>query len=255
VVFPGAFATLKMKKAWGEDCPEIIAETNNLPYDTRLTGPAKAALFGRNVVNIAFMPADKGAGAIERMREDLFPFEHVYADVLECGLSVLNPAIHTGPCLLNVSNIENPAFDFYVYEHGITPSSVKLDKALDTDRKAVGKALGYNLRPIEDFGGFDDNYSWRDLYKAMHGEIALTPIMGPNDIFARYLTEDCPYGLVPWSGIAKLVGVKTPIIDSCINIYTVIHETDWWSEGTTVEKLGLTGMKPDEIKEYVKTGR
>lgn len=42
-------------------------------------------------------------------------------------------------------------------------------------------------------------WTWQDLYKEGHGSIGLTPICGPNDINSRYLTEDIPYGLVPWA--------------------------------------------------------
>ena len=255
VVFPGAFAALILRKAFGEvDCP-VIADANNLPYDTRLTAPCKLSLYGHNKINIGFLPAEKGPELIEEMREDLYPFEKLYSDVLECGLSIVNPALHSGPCLLNISRIEAPTENFFLYEHGFTPSAAKVDIALDNERKAIGKALGYNLRPIEDFSGLDEGYTWQQLYMATHGAISLTPISGPNDIFNRYLTEDAPYGLVPWSSLAKLLGITTPTIDSVVNIYNIIHETDWTKAGNTVDKLGLAGMSAEQITRYVKTGR
>ena len=99
-----------------------------------------------------------------------------------------------------------------------------------------------------------EDYSWQDLYLNTHGNISLTPIKGPDDIFNRYLTEDAPFGLVPWSSIAKLVGVSTPTIDGIVNIYSIVHEKDWWSEGRTLEKLGLSELSLKQIKEYVRTG-
>ncbi|SHJ75990.1 NAD/NADP octopine/nopaline dehydrogenase, alpha-helical domain [Dethiosulfatibacter aminovorans DSM 17477] len=92
------------------------------------------------------------------------------------------------------------------------------------------------------------------MYRAIHGEIALTPIVGPNDIFNRYLTEDAPFGLVTWSSIAKLAGIDTPTIDAIVNIYSVAHETNWWEKGRTTEDLGINEMSVEEIKEYLKTG-
>lgn len=255
VVFPGAFAALVFRNIFGADeCP-VIADVNNLPYDTRIMAPGKIDLFGRNKVNIAFLPAAAGAGLVEKMRKDLFPFEKVYEDVLECGLSIVNPALHSGPCLFNISAIERPDVRFFLYEHGFTPSAAKMDIALDNERKAIGRKLGYTLTPIEDFSGLKEGYTWRELYQATHGSIALTPICGPNDVNNRYLTEDAPFGLVPWSGIAKLVGVGTPLIDAVVNIYNVIHETDWWQRGNTVAKFGLEGMNPQQISSFVKTGK
>ncbi|MGI6065168.1 MAG: NAD/NADP octopine/nopaline dehydrogenase family protein [Bacillota bacterium] len=255
VVFPGAFAALRLRHVFGEDaeCP-VIADVNNLPYDTRIQAPGKVSLFGRNKVNIAFMPADAGAALIDEMREDLFPFEKVYNDVLECGLSIVNPAWHTGPCLLSVTAIELPTTNFFVYEHGWTPSACKLNMVLDKERKAVGKELGYHLRPMEDFSGMPEGFTWQQLYAAGHGSISLTPICGPNSIFDRYLTEDAPFGLVPWAAIGELLGVPMPMTNSCVDIYNVIHETDWRENGLTADEMGIAGMTKEQLIKYVRTG-
>lgn len=254
VVFPGAFAALRFRKEFGEENCPVIAEVNNLPYDTRKTGPAEIELYGRNDVNIAFLPATAGAGLIDEMREAMFPFVKVYQDVLECGLSIVNPAWHSGPCLLSAALIELPVFNFFVYEHGWTPSACKVNIKLDKERKAIGQVLGYHLRPMEDFSGMPEDFTWQQLYAAGHGSISLTPICGPNNIFDRYLTEDCPFGLVPWASLAKALGIETPIMNSVINIYNIIHETDWREKGCTITDLGLDGMSRDEILQYVATG-
>lgn len=254
ITFPGAFAALEFRRVLdGDDCP-IIADVNNLPYDVRLIGPSTVALHGYNTTNIAFLPADRGPDLIDRVREDLFDFARVYEDVLECGLSIVNPTLHTGPCLLNVSHIESPTREFFLYEHGVTPSSMKVNIQLDQERKQLGAAAGYHLTPIEDFTGLQENFTWQELYKALHGEIALTPISGPNSIENRYMTEDAPYGLVPWLAIAEAFDIDMPLTRSIIGIYNIIHETDWFDRGLGLEALGLAGMQPAEIKEYVKTG-
>ncbi|UQZ87851.1 NAD/NADP octopine/nopaline dehydrogenase [Deltaproteobacteria bacterium Smac51] len=255
IIFPGAFAALVFRKEFGQADGPVLAEANNLPYDARLTGPGVVQLYGRNKINIAFMPAEKAESLIGDVREELFPFEKVYADVLECGLSIVNPALHTGPCLFNVSNIERPDVNFFLYEHGFTPSAAKLDIALDNERKAVGRKLGYDLTPIEDFSSLPRDYTWKDLYRGAHGEISLTPISGPNDIFNRYLTEDAPFGLVPWEAVGALAGVDMPITRGIIDIYNIIHERDWRTLGNNADKLGLAGLSLEKINAYVTTGK
>ncbi|GGM03508.1 NAD/NADP octopine/nopaline dehydrogenase family protein [Dactylosporangium sucinum] len=254
LLYPGAFGGLLFRTVFGDgECP-IVAEVNNLPYDTRLTGPAQVAIYGFNKVNIAFMPADRGADLIGEVRA-IHPFDKVYTDVLEAGLSVVNPGVHSGPCLLSVTAIENAAKrPFFLYEHGVTPASCRLNVQVDNERKAIGRRLGYALTPIEDFSGLPEGYSWQELYMNLHGNIALTPISGPHDLNSRYFTEDGPYGLVPWSIIGKAVGVETPVIDSIINIYNVIHERDWWAHGRSSADLGLDGLSVDQIMTYVRTG-
>jgi opine dehydrogenase len=192
---------------------------------------------------------------IDELRQ-IHPYRRVYKDTLEAGLSIVNPAVHSGPCLLSITAIENwPKRPFFLYEHGVTPASCKVNLQIDHERKEIGRKLGYTLTPIEDFSGLKPGYSWQELYMSIHGNISLTPISGPHDIMSRYFTEDAPYGLVPWSHLGKAVGVKTPVIDSIINLYNIVHERNWWADGRSAADLGLAGMSVPQIKEYVATGR
>lgn len=255
VTFPGAFAALEMKKAFAdvEECP-VFADASNLPYDTRLSAPGKVSLFARQDVNISFLPVAAGPALIDEMCQDLFAFPRVLQDVLEAGLSISNPSWHSGPCLFNISNIERPDVNFFVYEHGWTPSACKFNIVLDNERKAAGAAFGYHITANEEGNDLPEGYTWQQLYKAGHGNIGLTPIAGPNDIFNRYLTEDAAYGLVPWAAIGALAGVPMPMTNAVIDIYNIIHETDWREVGNGLAELGLEGMTKEQILHYVQTG-
>jgi len=254
ILYPGAFSSLLFKTVLGDDCP-VVAEANNLPYDTRLVEPGTVTLYGYNDVNVAFFPAEKGPALLEEVRR-LHPFVRLYEDTVEAGLSIVNPAFHAGLCLFSVNDIENwPKRPFFLYEHGVTPASVKMNIVLDRERKDIGKAFGYHLRPIEDFSNMAEGYGWKDLYQAIHGNISLTSISGPHDINSRYFTEDAPYGLVPWSYLGRLAGVQTTYIDAVVNIYNVIHEKNWWEAGRNVKELGLEGMSVKAIKDFLQTGR
>jgi opine dehydrogenase len=61
--------------------------------------------------------------------------------------------------------------------------------------------------------------------------------------------------LVPWSHIGKAVGVETPVIDSVVNLYSVVHGRNWWHEGPSAADLSLAGMSVQQIKDFVRTGR
>lgn len=258
ILMPGTFGSLELKEIFrrrGKDVGNVIAETNTLPYDTRLVGPAKAKVFACNPIKVAVFPSDLSKQTLDAMPE-LYPLKGTYSDVLECGLSSVNPTIHSGPCVINIGPIEYWVRNFYLYEEGFTPSAAKLDTELDRERKNIAKKLGYDITPLRDFSSeLRDDWDWKDLYRVIHGEIGLTQIEGPNDINSRYLTEDGPYGLVTWSSIAKQIGVETPLMDSIVNIYCVVHERDWWKEGRTLKDLGLSGMSPKEMKDYVRTGK
>lgn len=259
VTIPGAFASLKIKKIMGDDPCPVLVDANNLMYDARLVEPGKVNILELDNIELGFLPTTAEAELMPQLNK-MFDICGTFHDVLECGLALVNPALHSGACILNAGPIEYKNNDFYLYEHGLTPSAVKVSVSLDKERKAVAEALGYevnpfhcfpNIRHIEERG---EEYEWQDLYRAAHGDIGLTPIQGPNDIFSRYLTEDAPCGLVPWSNIAKAVGISTPTIDSIVNLYSVFHEVNWWENGVSLDDLGFAGLSKEQIKNYCESG-
>ena len=256
VTFNGCMASLIYKNVWGDDptCP-IFVESTIPPFSTRLAGPGKVRMFERHLAPIAFFPASAADRYFNQIKTDLYDFPGLYADVLECGLSLINPTVHPGPCLVNLSNIEKPDFTFFLYEHGFQPSGLKIDVLLNRERLAVGKALGYQIHALEDFAGVEKIDNWEPLYAMGHGCHALTSIAGPNDINYRYLTEDIPVALVCWASIGDLAGVDTPIMDAVITLIGVAHDTDWFANGRSAEKLGHTGKSVEQIQRYVKTGK
>lgn len=254
LLYPGGFGALTFRRILGEECP-VIVQTNNLPYDTRLEGPAAVYCSGKSPVGIAVFPAGADRSILQDIM-DISPYEKVYQDVLECDLSLVNPSVHSGPCLINLGAIEQQDLrgKFCMYEH-FTFGAAKIDWAIDRERKAVGAAFGYRLRPLEDFvQPRGEEVSWQDIYMKMHGEPSLTPITGPDSIWNRYLTEDCPNGLVPWSELGRLCGVATPTMDAVIRIYSIVHERPWRETGLRLEKLGLDGMSVPQIKAFLQTG-
>ena len=129
VTFNGCMASLIYKNVWGDDptCP-IFVESTIPPFSTRLAGPGKVRMFERHLAPIAFFPASAADRYFNQIKTDLYDFPGLYADVLECGLSLINPTVHPGPCLVNLSNIEKPDFTFFLYEHGFQPSGLKIWK-------------------------------------------------------------------------------------------------------------------------------
>lgn len=255
LIYPGGFGALRFKRVLGDACP-VIVQTNNLPYDTRICAPASVFCSGKSPVSIAVFPAEAGKELLDDVM-DISPYDRVYTDVLECDLSLVNPSVHSGPCLINFGAIEQQDLrgKFCMYEH-FTFGAARIDWAIDAERKAVGAALGYTLTPLEDFcEPKDGKLKWQDIYQKMHGAPELTPITGPDSIWNRYLTEDCPNGLVPWSELGRMCGVPTPVMDGVISIYSVAHERDWRGLGIKLDTLGLQGMTPQQIRSFLRTGK
>jgi opine dehydrogenase len=51
-----------------------------------------------------------------------------------------------------------------------------------------------------------------------------------------------------------LAGVKTPVIDSLITLASAISRTDYRSEGLTLGKMGLTGIRAEDLPMVLREG-
>ncbi|MBS3949163.1 MAG: NAD/NADP octopine/nopaline dehydrogenase family protein, partial [Peptococcaceae bacterium] len=95
----------------------------------------------------------------------------------------------------------------------------------------------------------------RTLFEAMQANIGYKGITAPPTTLMRYITEDVPMSLVPIASIGNHLGVPTPMIDSMIHLASVIHETDYWAEGRTVDTMGLAELSVKQIRQLVLEGK
>ena len=56
-----------------------------------------------------------------------------------------------------------------------------------------------------------------------------------------------PTGLVPVSVLGKKFGVKTPAIDTIINLADILFEADFRASGRNLAQLGLSQLSQEEI--------
>jgi len=257
VLFPGTFGSLEMQKIFkerGNNEEIVIAEADTLPYATRLVEEGSVRVFKNlNKMGLAVFPARKTREVAEKLA-GFYPFE-TYQNVLECGLSSLNPVLHIGAVVLNIGRIEYTAkTTFFLYEEGYTKSTAKVCEHVDLERLRIGKQLGFDLLSVSE-ALYRDGFGPRGtLWQTVKASQGLTPIAGPNSIDTRYLKEDTPCGFVTWSALGKQLGVETPTIDSLIHIVSIVYGTNYFTEGRNLEKLGLDGMNSDQMLSFVENG-
>ncbi|MRR31901.1 NADP transhydrogenase subunit alpha, partial [bacterium] len=70
----------------------------------------------------------------------------------------------------------------------------------------------------------------------------------------RYIFEDVPMSLVPIASLGQRFGVSVRGMDSMIRLGCIIHNTDYWRRGRTVDKLGIGELSVDELTTYVNEG-
>jgi opine dehydrogenase len=155
--------------------------------------------------------------------------------------------------LLNFGEIEKHPATFRHYMDGITPLISDLQEQMDEERIALGRALGLTLvstmQQLKEYYGSNDTTTIYDYVNSP--ETPYADLVGQK-VTSRYLTEDVPGLLVPALDLAKKAGVSMPIVEAAVKIASVVHGTDYFARGLTLETLDLDGFTAKEIVEHGK---
>ena len=188
--------------------------------------------------------------------------------VLDIGLSNINPVIHVPATLLGVSTMENWGkifgdFDksgYSMYAHALCPSICEVQYHFYQEEINLADAIGVDLDRYER----EDFFSRRSVLALEYmgrGNMTL-PLdepttesnTGPDSIHHRYLTEDVPVGCKIYHELGKAYGVKTPVIDAMIVLAGTMLGKDYFSEGYTLEYLGIGGINKETLVNYLRQG-
>jgi opine dehydrogenase len=82
----------------------------------------------------------------------------------------------------------------------------------------------------------------------------LTVLRAPGQINTRWLTEDVPYGLVPWSDLGGQLGVATPVIDATIALASAALGTDFRQEARALASIGLRSLDSVDLANFLDHG-
>ncbi|MCL7454924.1 MAG: NAD/NADP octopine/nopaline dehydrogenase family protein [Anaerolineae bacterium] len=250
LIMPGSGGTLQFAKTFGDmgvAHKVYLAETVTLPYACRLRGPAHVHVHQGSAAREVFasLPAQDNQAVLEAIRP-AYPMLTPMTHVVEVALYNPNILLHPIGVLFSLGRIEYSQGEFWMYKEGFTPSVMKILYALEAEKKALLRAL--DLKPM----GFEAFYTYR--YEKDWSDFASVASKGPASADTRYITEDIPIGMVFWASLGELLGVPTPTARALIHISSVIHDTDYWQGGRTVEKLGLAGMTAPALKQYLLEG-
>lgn len=263
VITPGTLGALEFAQVVresGNQSAILFAETDTAPYVCRKTAPDTATVWGVvSGLGLGVYPARETETVIEAVQE-IFTVDGrsgsttavtPYPNVLACGLSAMNPVVHPPGVLMNSGRIEYARGEFYFYEEGVSPTVAQVIYAVDAERRAIGRALGFDLTPVDaafHAAGFGPK---GDLWATINGSRMLTQLRAPGAINTRWLTEDIPYGLAAWSLLGAQVGVTTPLMQALVTLAGATLQQDFWSQARTPARLGLAGMERTALLQHI----
>jgi opine dehydrogenase len=231
-----------------------IAEAETFIYASRSDGPAQARIFRiKEAVPLAALPATRTRSVLDIIHE-AYPQYIDGGNVLQTGLNNMGAIFHPALTLLNAGRIESTHGDFQFYIDGATPSVARVLEALDRERVTVAASLGIRARNSLEWLQMAYNTTGADLYEAIQNQPGYYGIKAPATLNHRYIFEDVPMSLVPIAALGRRYGVSVQAMDSIIRLACIIHKTDYWRKGRTLEKLGVDNLSVGEITRYVNDG-
>jgi opine dehydrogenase len=255
VVCPSScVGSLAFKKAAGLDLFDedvLVGETGTLPYAVRAVDGA-ARIFNRfdQGLFVAAAPRTGTTKLLEVVRQ-AYPAAESAAGIFQTTLQNGNPVIHPAVTLLNAALIERTGGDFMFYEDGVTPATGSLIEAVDRERIMVASALGLTILSEPEIGvqqGYMREANYTTGYSTAPG---FRGIKAQSQLDHRYLTEDVGYSLVFVTDLARHLQVPTPVMDSIVEITSVVLRRDFRAEGArTMAGLGLAGLDRQQLATY-----
>ncbi len=243
----------------GCKAPIRLCETVTLTYICRMPRPARVEIYRRTTqLRCAAFPGKETGGLVQEI-QGIYPNVITAENVLETGFSNINAIMHPAGMLGNAGWVEKSGGDFYFYREGITPAIAAWIEAVDNERLAIVKRLG--LKPLRFIDIFfqagltsEEARASGSIYRAINESGPNQTIKSPPTLDHRYLREDVGFGLVPMAEIGRLVGAKTPVIDSLITLASLANGTNYREEGLTLEKMGLHGIEPELLPRVLYDG-
>ena len=237
----------EMRRMKEEIC---IADTMTLFFSCRTIGAAQVRVtFMMNRLPLAAFPSRKTGVIVDELKKYLpvIPAR----DVLETALLNCNPVIHPAPTILNMATVEKNK-NATSYGEVMSHNVLKCLDSVDLERRELCKALGYDIRSMDDIYYYylGTGPTYRPLLSTIK-EVQSTIYRQEE----RFITEDVPYGLVPWASLGDMLGVPTPTIDAVIQFASVMKDTDYWKTGMTLESLGIAGLDRAKLSKYLSEGR
>ncbi len=228
----------------------VVAEAQTLLFASRALGAARARIFAtKRRVHVAALPATQTGGVLALL-DEAFPQFVGAESVLQTSFDNIGAIFHPAPTLLNAARIEGRT-PFEYYCDGVSPSVARILEAMDEERRSVAWAMGLRVRSAEAF--LREAYGVRagGLCQAMKANPGYAGILAPESVQHRYITEDVPTSLVPMTSFGDVFGVPTPTLKSIIHLACIMQGVDYWQTGRTVDRLGLSGMNVDAIRDLV----
>ncbi len=79
-------------------------------------------------------------------------------------------------------------------------------------------------------------------------------IKAPATIDHRFFNEDIPFGLVPFSELGRLAGIRCDAIDAVITLASALRQQPYRDKGLNLSRMGFDGLSLHDVRRVVREG-
>lgn len=253
VLNPGrTFGALEFRNVLDRHCNKkvFVAETQSLLYACRSDNNGEVRIIGvKDKLPVAAIPSTDTNYVVSKLK-NIYPSFIAAKNILETSLENIGCIFHPSIVLFNAAKIERGE-SFYFY-NDMTPAISSFIEAIDAERLEIGKKLGANLLSANEWISYSyKGIQGETLCEKMKNNPAYYKIMAPSSLNSRLLTEDIPTGVLPLIEIAKIINVKTPLLNSVYNIVTELLTTDFRENGRTLKNMKLKVSSVDDFLKLI----
>ena len=197
-------------------------------------------------LGVGVFPACRSAATLAVLAP-LFPGARAFANVVAASLGSLGRLLRPPVALMNAGRFD--CIDGAgAMQRGITPGVVRVIEAVDTERRAVSAALGFEIPSAAEALSRETT-----LGELLSADYALFCGRCPGSL-REVLSRDVPCGVRLWAELGGSCGVQTPVTRALLDLAEIAKGSGDWSVDRTLEDLGIAGMGPDALGRYLETG-
>ena len=127
--------------------------------------------------------------------------------------------------------------EFKFYKEGATFHACEVLEQIQFEINLLFEKLGIQRLSFCDWAEKSYGVNAKCIHDAIQNIIAYQDINAPKELITRYFTEDVPTGLVPISSLAHFLGLKTPTIDSIIQLSSILCGMEFKRIGRAINEL------------------
>jgi opine dehydrogenase len=251
----GGYIFAKAAKDAGNGAELAFAETGTLPYLARkqAVDQVRISVYATRLPTGVF-PARMSESALAVIARAYAATEPL-SDLMDAALMNAGPIIHPPLIMMNAGPLEH--FDAWdIHNEGTQPAIRRVTDALDGERVALRRALGYGAPHFPLADHYDDS---REEW--MYGDSSHESLTDSGDwrehidlSTHRYMREDTALGLSFLVSVGRRAGVATPLASGLLAIASAIVGQDLYAGGRTLEALGLDRLDDAAWRRLMRDG-